>query len=282
MKSGNTSYLQKSILTILIITVCCSLRLAANDKSFIGARSGGLGGVSITLKDIWSAYNNQAGLCELNHIKAGFDFKSIYLIKELGMHTFVLGIPVGNGAMGISFNRIALPGYSDNITGFSYSRKFGNKFYAGIQLDYIFINTSAKEYQHHVFSFEFGSIYDINNDLSIAFHAFNPIPFKLNKGDYYIIGSTFKLGLIYHIAGNVLILAETEKSQNIALRFRGGIEYSFSGKFVLRAGFASNPAVLSFGTGLHFGRFTIDMASAYDLMLGFTPQISITYSFKPK
>ena len=56
-----------------------------------------------------------------------------------------------------------------------------------------------------------------------------------------------------------------------------GLEYQPIEILHFRVGYASTPSLSSFGFGLEFRQFTIDVASSFDSNLGFSPQVSLYY-----
>jgi hypothetical protein len=72
---------------------------------------------------------------------------------------------------------------------------------------------------------------------------------------------------------------EAEKVIGRELIVRAGGEYRVAGILSLRAGISSAPWTVTFGVGLEPGRFTIDISAGYQQVMGFTPGVSLLYSF---
>ena len=60
---------------------------------------------------------------------------------------------------------------------------------------------------------------------------------------------------------------------------KAGIEYHFVKPLFIRIGYMSDPSQFTFGFGLRFGKLNFDIASSYNVVLGFSPQGSIIYLF---
>lgn len=72
------------------------------------------------------------------------------------------------------------------------------------------------------------------------------------------------------------LLAVMELESEETLRFRCGAEYCYREHFLFRAGMATHPVTLTFGLGLRYERYHIDLAAEVHNTLGITPQISMS------
>lgn len=62
-------------------------------------------------------------------------------------------------------------------------------------------------------------------------------------------------------------------------RLRAGVEYVYADSWMLRAGVATHPVVMTFGLGFCHGALRIDLAAEVHSLLGITPQTSIALWF---
>jgi hypothetical protein len=85
---------------------------------------------------------------------------------------------------------------------------------------------------------------------------------------------------LYKFSEKVLVSVEDEKQVDAVNVVRVGVDYRIAEPLYLRGGFATNPALTSFGFGLHFGQFMFDTSASFHEVLGFTPQISLQYEVK--
>src|SRR5688572_19379989 len=103
------------ILYLLAISTAFQLPgLTAKAQNIQGARATALGGAAITLDDVWSSFHNQAGLARLEGFSAGVYYENRFMLKELGEKGLAVGLPVGNGAFGLSFRSFGYTAYSDS------------------------------------------------------------------------------------------------------------------------------------------------------------------------
>ena len=71
------------------------------------------------------------------------------------------------------------------------------------------------------------------------------------------------------------LLAVVELESEEILRFRCGAEYCYREHFFFRTGMATRPLTLTFGLGLRYESYCIDLATEVHNTLGLTPQISL-------
>src|SRR3954469_20842986 len=64
----------------------------------VGARSSAVANASVCYTDLWSAFNNQAGLASIRKFTGGIYFENRFGMSELGIKSFAFGIPAGESA----------------------------------------------------------------------------------------------------------------------------------------------------------------------------------------
>ena len=85
------------------------------------------------------------------------------------------------------------------------------------------------------------------------------------------------LQLLHRPVEGLLTVLEGELEDCARMRF--GMEYSYDGTVVFRAGLSTTPLVGTFGLGFHYQRFTIDIAAAVHQTLGITPHTTLSICF---
>jgi len=139
-------------------------------------------------------------------------------------------------------------------------------------------------------TFELGIRSQLNPNLTLAAHVFNPIGVKLESTYDERIPTIFRLGASYSISDDILLVIETEKDLDFKPLFRGGIEYEIIKQLSVRMGYSTLPAktgsdkiniasVFTFGFGLNLNNLVIDFAASMHQTLGWSPQISMYYKF---
>jgi hypothetical protein len=262
----------------IVLSFISFIAVAGNNNHPIGARSASMAGSSVTLSDVWSAHHNQAGLAYLNGFTAGAYFENRFAVKELSTKGAAFAMPYKNGAFGLSITQFGFSLYNENKIGLAYAQKFGDVFSAAVQLDYLSTFIAEGYGQSHAVAAEVGVMANLTKDLKIGAHIFNPTRAKLADYNNERTPTIFRLGLNYRFSKKVFVTAETEKSTYFKPIIKGGIEYQFNDYLYLRAGLSNNPNVIAFGFGLHLKNFQLDIGTSQHAVLGYSPQIGLTYA----
>ncbi len=252
---------------------------AIGEHTPAGARSSAMGGASVALPDFWSVCNNQAGTAWQKGISAGLFAENRFLFKEMMAQQIGLVVPCKAGAFGLLVNHFGNSNYNELKAGISYARKFGKYFSMGIQLDYLRIHISEDYGSKNLFSCEIGLMYHSDSHLNIGIQIINPVPIKILTYPPEQLPSIICVGLSYQFSNSLIMTTEAEKDLEHKPVFRAGAEYRFANLVCARIGVSTNPVSFSFGFGLDIRRVKIDIASQYHQALGFSPAITIIYSF---
>jgi len=106
-------------------------------------------------------------------------------------------------------------------------------------------------------------------------------PQKLNPTSKNNLNKSFDKNIAQtEIAALNRILAVNPKDIDKKAIFKAGIEYRIIEKIYVRGGITSDPTLYTFGFGINFKKLKIDFASSMHQTLGYSPQISIIYTFK--
>jgi len=270
---------RKILLLIFLTTIIISDTDASNDIFPTGGKSTAMAGASVTNRDIWSAFNNQAGLASIRNVSAGLIYENKFLLKELGSKAGVFALPVSTGTFALSFSQFGFNLYNENKIGLAYAMPLGRNFTAGVQLDYL-LTQLAEDYGHKgLFTFEIGLMAKLSEKMYMGAQIYNPARVKLTDYVEERIPSYISFGMTYIFSKSVNLVAEAEKDINYKPVFRMGVEYEFVKNVYVRTGLASNPSLFSFGFGVNVKKFKIDFGSSRHNALGYSPAISLMYNF---
>lgn len=263
---------------LIVGFILFSLLGRAGDNPPLGARSQGMAGCGTALhNDVWGVQNNQASLADLQSIQAGIFYEQRFLVSELGMKAFAAGMPTKYGSFGLSVNSFGYSQYSEMKTGLAYSKKLGERFSMGVQLDYFNTRIGENYGSSSTVGGEIGLLAEPVKNLTLGLHLFNPTRSKLNGNLNERIPTIMRFGLAYKFSEQVFVIAEAEKDVDYKTTFRGGIEYRPLPVFYIRAGAASNPGLVSMGFGVALKKFRLDIASSFHSQLGFSPSLGLQY-----
>ena len=267
-----------AVLTHLLL-ILFAISKAAQFSYPVGARAGAVGNASCTLSDVWSAFTNQAGLGYVHHINVASNYENRFLLPELSIKSFALAIPLKGTTFALSGTSMGYHLYSENKYGLGLGKAFGDKIAAGVQMDYLQTQIGEGYGNKSTMTVELGLIAKPVRNLVIGMHVFNPVRSKLTNYNNERISTILKAGAAYSFSEKVLLLAEVSKDNIQAAQFKAGLEYHPVPQLFLRGGMGTNPVSLAFGIGFHLSQLKIDISSAYQQVLGYTPQASLVYCF---
>jgi len=245
-----------------------------------GGRAAAMGGASVALHDLWSAFHNQAGLAWMEHTTAGIYNHTPFLLDELSTRGAAVAVVTKTGgvfAAGMHYFGYAL--YNERKAGLAYARKFGDKVSAGVQMDYLGTTISEGYGTGAAYTFELGLLAEVMPKVFLAAHAFNPIRAKRSALSDEKIPAILKAGLAYVPSDKVVLTVESEKDLDRRAVFKSGLEYHPVKALFLRTGISTNPVRTAFGAGLEIESFRLDVAAAWQDPLGYSHHVSLAYRF---
>jgi len=253
--------------------------LCSNPWRPSGSRQAGFGGASVGVSDLWSASNNQAGMAFCEYSAVGVYFTNAYFLEQLSTKSIAATVPFKSGAFGITANYFGYTYYNEINAGLSYAQRFGKSFAAAVQLDYLHLGQGgyAELQDRSNVSFELSIMGTITKNLSVGAHVFNPVGIKYSE--FATIPACYRLGLGWFPVKEVLVVVEIEMQTNEKENIKCGVEYSPLNMLFLRTGFSSSPQLWNFGVGLNLKNFTVDLTPSWDITLGWSTHVSVSYQF---
>jgi hypothetical protein len=273
------------LLVFLLYILCPSADLIAQENFPIGSRPASLANAVVMESDIWSVSHNQAGLGDYHNFSIGFHHENKYVVPQAALHALALTIPVKPGTFGLSYTYFGYSLYNESKIGLGFGRSFGEKFSAGIQMNYHYIYVSpaylSGEYENrHALTVEGGIQYKPSPKLRIGIHVFNPSRSHLSPMNTDTLITTLRAGISYSPVEKLWMAIETEKSLSYKLRIKSGIEYKLNKGLSLRTGIITSPFQNSFGLGFNISRINADVAFSHNEILGFMPHFSLQFRLK--
>jgi hypothetical protein len=247
---------------------------AGNDNYPAGARSSSLATASVSLTDIWSSFNNQAGLAWLKTPELGFHYENKFLVKEYALQAGAIALPFRPGTGSLNYRYFGYSKYHEAKIGLAFARKLHRSFSAGVQINYHQTFLAEGYGSYHAVTAELGVMYTPSENLFIGAHVFNPNRAKSNAIREEYIPTIFRIGAGYTILNKATLLFETEKNIDREPVFKGGLEITALKNLDFRFGFGSDYIEYTFGLGYHSRRFSFDLAFSHHYILGFTPHAS--------
>jgi hypothetical protein len=259
----------------------CSLLIVLNVRAQIGApalksaASTAMGGAGVAFSDINGIFHNTASTASVTTLSAIVAAERHFLGSPIQTAGAGIVYPSGFGAFGLNVQYSGIDLYNTQKIGLSYGRKLFDHLSIGAQFDAI--NVQIKDYgAKAALTFEAGLLAQLTHDLHLGFQVFSPANVEFVDGEP--IPTVFTTGIAYLPSSKTIILAEVEQNIDRTARFKAGVAYQFLQNFALRAGVATQPTTVSFGTGLALQNgVKIDVAASYHTYLGITPSFSVRY-----
>jgi hypothetical protein len=243
-----------------------------------GPRITALGVTGVALQDAWSMQANQAGLAAIIKPMVSVAYKSEFFNPDLSTKSAVIIYPDRNNVFGLSFQNYGFSAYNEERIGIAYARNFGNTVF--VALDFNFYQVKIPQYgSAQAYSFEAGIQFLPIDKLIIGGHIANP-----NLSNYHynlntIIPVSIEFGASYTFTDKLLFNTGIIKTLNSTADVRTGLEYSMIPWLKFRGGFSANPFRQYAGFGCKFANFYLDAAASTHSVLGYSPQIGISYEF---
>lgn len=241
-----------------------------------------MGFTGLCNKNIYSAFNNTAASPFLSEIGLSFYASNRFLLGDVNQLSAALVFPnTKSSCFSGTFNFDGYSNYNESTLGFAYARKFGKYISGGLKLNYhrLFILDNGST---NLVSFNTDLLVHPTEKLFIGIHIANPVKQKLNKGLKETFNSLFAFGVAYNANDKLQLNLEAHKNFHYPLSLKFGMDYKIHQMFSLRLGMASAPLLFTGGVGLQLKAFTLDLASTWNLKLGYSPQLSLGYVFKKK
>ncbi len=188
-------------------------------------------------------------------------------------------IPVRWGSNGLSYAQKGFANFRTHKMAYAYSRGFGEHLSAGLKLIYQRLAYSGDIPASDFISFDIGISSEVNKKLILAVLLRNPANIFYSYANSPPEPSEINLAVSFSASEDLILYVSIIKTLNIRTTVNAGIEYIIKEKIRLRIGCIPSPFVLAFGIGINYGHYTIDMASSYHHILGFTPCISVINRF---
>lgn len=263
--------------------VCHLPCLAIHDAILVSARSRAMGNASVMLADTWSGLQNQSGLATVKNPLFAFHYENRFMIAEMGFEAFTCCMPAASGTFGLNYAHFGHQGYNENKTGLAFGKSIGDRFRAGIELDYFRVRQTDDYGNLHAFIPGLGiQLLPLENFI-LAFHIYNPANQSFSNHKSERIPVTIRTGMGYFMEDDLLVCFEVLKRSGEDPAFATGMEYKISETLNARMGVLfSEYMQASFGIGFHVKSLHADFAVWRHDVLGYSPSVSLSWSLENK
>jgi hypothetical protein len=270
----------KKIIIISIFSLFFFAAWADGDHPYVGARSAGMAGVSLTHNDEWAVFNNQAAMALVPKPVVGIYYENRFFLKQTGYGALAFSMPALSGNVGFSLSHFGYSMYNENTVGVAFAKELFKYVAMGVKLDYIFVHQPLDYGNRNALTFEIGMLVTPMPDLKFGIHVYNPMQNTFLGYSNEYLPACLAVGSAYTFSKKLTISAEAEKVLHLQpMIFRFGLEYKAVNGLALRTGFSTYPVKAAFGLGFVKEHFAIDIAYSWHQILGSTPHISLAYVF---
>lgn len=264
--------------TLLILTLFLSVVVNGQGWRPVGVRSSGLSNSSVALSDVWSYYHNPAATAELKTIEAGVFYESRFLSKELQTQAIAFALPIKKGVFSLGATTFGYEQYRSTKAGVGYSLQLSDNFFLGAQVNMHQLRFNENYGSSFSATGELGLLAKVSEKWMIGISAMNFGAQKISATEERFT-SVLRAGFRYKLSEVVLITGEVEKQTIHDFSFKGGVEYIPVKNFFIRLGAQSGPTSFAFGLGYKWNQFSMDIATNYHPVLGWTPSFGLNYQF---
>jgi len=264
---------------LLFLITCISFGISASTHAQFnqGGEAAGMSGAYLQAQNVWSAFHNQAGLAAVRDLQAGAYYESRFTMQALSIRGFACALPIAKGTFGASYESFGYEQFNQSKFGASYAMALSPRFLAGVQLDLLSTRLGDLYGRATQVAVEGGFQYKLNEKVWVNGHLYNPTRAKISEYRDERVPTTIRAGASYQFGPKVQLAAEVRKQSDQAASVRCGIQYLASKHLLLCAGAGTQTNLISFGFGWNQNAFSLQAAASYHPILGFSPQVSMTY-----
>ncbi len=262
---------------VVFILLTSSIQ-AGNFIKYGGARAAGLGQAVISHPEA-GYFQNQALLIGFDSLYIEIYSAIPYAVKEFGTHSLFVAYPLLGGVSSLQYQYFGYSSYNENKAGLAYARQLANGLSLGVQLSWLRISIPEPYQNTNRFLAEVGLAYRLNKHLQFGAHIFNPTQAKLVDDEEEIANTAIRAGISYCPIENIAYNLELVQFLDNKTSFRTGIDLKISPMLNIQAGYNHDNQSVCFGAGLYLKTFTINMATSYHSVLGYSPHFSIGKQF---
>lgn len=270
---GNISFL------VVLLFVFGNTSKAQSTTEVSGAKYGALSNAGVADNSVWQNYLNPAGIITPSEKwQAGAAYVNRFSLSELSTRELVASVKAGKGRFGLIVQSFGYEAYRQNQFSGAYAMKLNEKLRVGVQLNYYSLSIAEGYGNYNALSANIGFQYDFNENISAGLVVKNPNRSQLSSTEINAyLQSVIAGGIKFKVAQNLTLLADVSKDLDLDPNFSAGLEYMPIEEWFIRGGISTLDRGLSFGFGYAPAKWSVDLASMYHQVLGFSPMISFTY-----
>lgn len=199
------------------------------------------------------------------------DYRQWWFMSGLAEKSISITQPVGTGVASLEYSHFGNMDYNEQQVAGAYRIVAAEWLEVGVGARYLYAGTSDAHYEDVMYVGASAIMVTHLGQRTTAILAAATRPWDKQRP----FGAHLQMG--YRPTQELLTMVEVESEQSV--RVRAGMEYCYEENYFVRAGFATNPFVSTFGIGLMFKSIAVDLAVEVHSMLGITPQTTMRLWF---
>jgi len=256
-------------------------KLLAQGWQPMGSRSMAMGNASVALNDVWAYHHNPAAVVGIKKVAFGVSYENRFILRELQSQGFVVAYPFKRSVFSIGGQTFGYTNFRTYRSGLGYAIALTDHLSIGVQLNYHLVRLPQAYGRYQTVTAELGAMAKISENWHVGFSILNLTRNKLSSYQEDRFTTMLRLGTRYLVSRKVMLLGELEKNVDFPIRIKSGIEYEPLENLYLRGGFGTAPIEFSFGFGYNWkGIYKLDFGSAYQQVIGWSPNLSFTVQLK--
>lgn len=245
-----------------------------------GGRTAGMGFVSTTIHDYWSAFHNPAGLNGVEQAGVALAYTNRYGVPAFQSVAAAGAFKLNKFALGAGISRFGDQLFNrQKILLTAASRLSGVD--VALRLGYMQIATSGLE-THGLPFLDLGVIAQLTKHLRIGASLHHINQPKVSSFEQERLPALVRAGFSYQPVSRFTLHLDTEKETGQDFDFRAGAEYQWHKAFSARTGISTRPAKAYFGTAVSLKNIGIDYALHTHPKLGMSHQVSLNLKIPQK
>lgn len=234
------------------------------------SRSEALGGCLSALTGAESIWGNPAGHFEQESVSLLLSTRQGYSLSGLEQVQAAFAFPLSGVSLAVGLGQFGTEGYREQEAAVAVARQLTPSAAIGLRLGYLARGADETGLRKS-FTSRLGFQVHLDDHWMVASSVSQP----WMEG----VGGGWQAGMAYTPSPSTLWVVEMSGDWGFPPTFRTGAEYGLTNALLFRAGIQLSPSVFTMGFGLSPAQnCRIDVSTAYDLLLGFSPGLGLSWT----
>ena len=238
------------------------------------------GAYSAHFMDAFSFVSNPACLAGLNSFLCGMGVERKWMLASLNSYALASSFHLDNGGMGILLQRSGDADYNEQTGELAYGKNLG-LLEMGVRFGYI--KTNASGYPGAGFGYSgFGIRFHVSENLIAGWALDLPVFGKAGKINSEKGPQIFNMGFGYEWGTDLFLALQIVKVSGLPVHVIASIAYRYGEQFFFSFGLNCSTGSPVFQSGWEKNQLCIQLYTAYEPVLGFSPGLVLLWKGKNK